>query len=542
MKTTKKLLSVLIAVVVLLTSFSVVGFAANVGESYYIDAINGNDENTGLSEADAVKTISGLKLGNITAGTKFLFRNGGRYECTATLGNVSGTKDNPIVISSYGEGERAVLYTDAATEVLTFIDCSYVTVCDVDITAPNGGGIWINTDTKPSVGITIDDVYFYDMPNGKVTSRDDFSSGAARARAAVMVKSLPGTSRYPVNDLTITNCEVYDVANGFIIWGSWNEAETPWCETEEEIDPVFNTGLLIKDCYLHEMDAEAMVIGMCDGALVTDCRAINCCQGEGVDENGEILYFTAAMWFWGSVNSTIQYCEIAGQKNVGDGMAIDFDSYTHNCTYQYIYSHDNMRFMCNNPNYSGHHGNTVRYCLSVNDNGGRSTTAVGSSGEHEFNFYNNTIINSAEFHFKNMYNSYIANNVFVMTDGSTIAYDLDNILRGNVLENNCYYNVMSPLIDFNSLNTIPGFAGDNTSDVKSYELSKDSPLVGGGVAIEDGLTKDFFGNEITSNNIGCYGGDGVDVEYTQETPTEALFRMLKNIIQTLIHEIMDLFS
>lgn len=542
MKTTKKLLSVLIAVVVLLTSFSVVGFAANVGESYYIDAINGNDENTGLSEADAVKTISGLKLGNITAGTKFLFRNGGRYECTATLGNVSGTKDNPIVISSYGEGERAVLYTDAATEVLTFIDCSYVTVCDVDITAPNGGGIWINTDTKPSVGITIDDVYFYDMPNGKVTSRDDFSAGAARARAAVMVKSLPGTSRYPVNDLTITNCEVYDVANGFIIWGSWNEAETPWCETEEEIDPVFNTGLLIKDCYLHEMDAEAMVIGMCDGALVTDCRAINCCQGEGIDGNGEILYFTAAMWFWGSVNSTIQYCEIAGQKNVGDGMAIDFDSYTHNCTYQYIYSHDNMRFMCNNPNYSGHHGNTVRYCLSVNDNGGRSTTAVGSSGEHEFNFYNNTIINSAEFHFKNMYNSYIANNVFVMTDGSTIAYDLDNILRGNVLENNCYYNVMSPLIDFNSLNTIPGFAGDNTSDVKSYELSKDSPLVGGGVAIEDGLTKDFFGNEITSNNIGCYGGDGVDVEYTQETPTEALFRMLKNIIQTLIHEIMDLFS
>ncbi len=542
MKTTKKLLSILIAVVVLVTSFSVVGFAANVGESYYIDAINGNDANSGLSEADAVKTLGGLELGNITAGTKFLFRNGGRYECTATLGNVSGTKDNPIVISSYGDGERAVLYTDAATEVLTLIDCSYVTVCDIDITAPNGGGIWINTVTKPSVGITIDDVYFYDMPNGKVTSRDDFSSGAARARAAVMVKSLPGTSRYPVNDLTITNCEVYDVANGFIIWGSWNEAETPWCETEEEIDPVFNTGLLIKDCYLHDMDAEAMVIGMCDGALVTNCRAIDCCQGEGVDENGEILYFTAAMWFWGSVNSTIQYCEIAGQKNVGDGMTVDFDSYTHNCTYQYIYSHDNMRFICNNPNYSGHHGNTVRYCLSVNDNGGRSTMAVGSCGEHEFNFYNNTIINSAEFHFKNMYNSYIANNIFVMQDGSTIAYDLDNIVRGNVFANNCYYNVMSPVIDLGSLNVNPGFAGDNTSDITNYALSKDSPLVGGGVAIDDGLTTDFFGNEITSNNIGCYGGDGVAVEYPEETSNEFLFRLLKNIIQTLIHEIMNLFD
>ena len=542
MKTTKKLLSMIIAAVMLLTSFSVAGFAVNLGETYYIDAVNGNDAYSGLSEENAVKTIGGLKIGNITAGTKFLFKNGGKYECSVTLGNVRGTKDNPILISSYGEGERAVLYTNEAKEVLTLIDCSYLKVCDIDITAPNGGGIWINTEAKPSVGITIDNVYFYDMPNGKVTSRDDFSSGAARARAAVMVKSLPGKSRHPVNDLTITNCEVYDVANGFIIWGSWNESETPWCENEYEIDPVFNTGLLIKDCYLHDMDAEAMVIGMCDGALVTNCRAIDCCQGEGVDENGEILYFTAAMWFWGSVNSTIQYCEIAGQKNFGDGMAVDFDSYTHNCTYQYIYSHDNVRLMCNNPNYSGHHGNTVRYCLSVNDNGGRSTTAVGSCGEHEFNFYNNTIINSADFHLKNVYNSYVANNIFVMTDGSTIGYDLDNAIRGNVFENNCYYNVISPVVDLGSLNANPGFAGDNTDDIKSYELSKDSPLVGGGVKIDDGLTTDFFGNEITSNNIGCYGGDGVGAEYPEETPNDFIIRIIKNIIQTLIHEIMNLFD
>lgn len=543
MKVSKKLLSILLSVAVLLTSMSIAVFAAADNKIYYIDSINGDDANSGLSEDQAVKTIAGLKIEEaITAGTTFLFRNGGEYECSVYFDNISGTKENPVVISSYGDGEKAILYTNEVKEVFVFMDCSYITVSDVAITAPNGGGIWINTSTKTSEGITIDNVYFYDMPNGKVTSRDDNSAGAARARAAVMVKSLPGTSRFPVNDLTISNCEVYDVANGFIIWGSWNEAETPWCETEEEIDPVFNTGLLIKDCYLHDMDAEAMIIGMCDGALVTDCRAINCCQGEGVDENGEILYFTAAMWFWGSVNSTIQYCEIAGQKNVGDGMAVDFDSYSHNCTYQYIYSHDNMRFMCNNPNYSGHHGNTVRYCLSVNDNGARSTTAVGTAGEHEFNFYNNTIINSGEFQFKNMYNAYIANNVFVFTDGSTIAYDLDNISRGNTFKNNCYYNVMTPLIDISALNTVPGFAGDDTSDIMSYVLSKDSPLIGKGEKVDDGLTTDFFGNEITSNNIGCYGGKGVNAEYKGETVIEKLIRLIKNIFETIIHEIMVIFD
>ena len=541
MTKTKKILSIILAIALFLTSSFIISFADDNTTCYYIDSIDGDDSNSGLSEAEAVKTIAGLK-GETKPGTHYLFRNGGRYKCAVTFDNLGGTKENPIVISSYGEGEKAVLYTDAATEVFRFFDSSYITVSDIAITAPNGGGIWIDARTKAVEGITIDNVYFYDMPNGKITSRSDCTSGAAVARAAVMVKAFPGTSRFPVNNLTISNCEVYDIANGFIIWGSWNEAETPWCENEDEIDPVFNKGLLIKNCYLHDMDAEAILIGMCDGALVTNCRMINCCQGEGLDENGDIQFFTAACWFWGSVNSTIQYCEIAGQKNYGDGMTVDFDSYTHNCTYQYIYSHDNVRFMCNNPNYSGHHGNTVRYCLSVNDNGGRSTTAVSPAGEHELNFYNNTIINSAEFQLKNIYNAVVANNIFVMNDFATFAYDLDNASRGNKISNNCYYNVMTPLVDILSMNTVPGFAGDDTSDINSYVLSKDSPLIGAGIEIDDGLTTDFFGNEITSNNIGCYGGNGVNAEYKAETTIEKLVRTIKNIFQTIIHEIMVIFD
>ena len=247
------------------------------------------------------------------------------------------------------------------------------------------------------------------------------------------------------------------------------------------------------------------------------------------------------MWFWGSENSTIQYCEIAGQKNVGDGMTVDFDSHTNNCTYQYIYSHDNMRFMCNNPNYSGHHGNTVRYCLSVNDNGARSTTAVGSCGEHNFSFYNNTIVNCGEFQFKNLYNSYIANNIIVPTKGATFAYDFEPS-RGNVFENNCYYDVMTPFVDLGAMNTVPGFAGSNYSDANSFVLSAESPLVGAGVKVDDGIEKDFFGNKITSANIGCYGGTGADAEYEGENIIEKIIRTICDIIETVVHEIKVIFD
>ncbi len=541
MKKSFKLLSIVLTISILFGCMSILSFA-NTAKTYYIDSINGNDENSAMSPEDAVKTIYGLRLESVNPGDTFLFRNGGTYSDPIVITDWQGTKENPIIISSYGEGEAASLRTDLPTEVITLVDSSYITISDLEITAPNGGGIWINTKNKTSEGITLDNIYFHDMPNGKVTGRSDCQSGAAVARAAVMVKSFPKASRYPVNDLTISNCEVDNIANGFIIWGSWNEEGNAWVEDEKDIDPVFNEGLLITDCYLHDMDAEAILIGICDGALVTNCRMIDTCQGEGLDENGEIQFFTAACWFWGSVNSTVQYCEIAGQKNYGDGMTVDFDSYSHNCTYQYIYSHDNMRFVCNNPNYSGHHGNTVRYCLSINDNGGRSTTAVGSAGEHELNFYNNTIINSASFHLKNMYNSIVANNIFVMNDYETFAYDADNIFRGNKITNNCFYNALSPLVATNSINTIPGFAGTDTDEILSFVLSKDSPLIGAGIKIDDGLTTDFFGNPITSNNIGCYGGNGVDAEYTAETTVERIIRFIKNLFETLVHEIMNLFD
>lgn len=136
MKKTTKILSVLLALTFIFSSMSLVSFADDGITRYYIDSIDGDDANSGISEAEAVKTIAGLKS-EVKPGAHFLFRNGGRYECAVTFDNISGTKENPIVISSYGEGEKAILYTNKATEVFRFFDSSYITVSDIAITAPN---------------------------------------------------------------------------------------------------------------------------------------------------------------------------------------------------------------------------------------------------------------------------------------------------------------------------------------------------------------------------------------------------------------------
>ena len=110
----KKLLTVILVVMITL---GMMPFAFAAGTTYYIDSISGNDENNGLSEANAWKTVDNIKLLTLGAGDKVLFKSGGKYDCALTL-TCSGTHDNPIVISSYGEGEKPHLNTDARDAVM----------------------------------------------------------------------------------------------------------------------------------------------------------------------------------------------------------------------------------------------------------------------------------------------------------------------------------------------------------------------------------------------------------------------------------------
>lgn len=534
----KKIISLVLCILMVLPVMSLGVNAAADAPVYYIDSIGGDDAASGMSPDDAWKTINHDNY-VFVPGTKVLFRAGGAYDCTDVMLTVEGTKENPIVISSYGEGDRPLLYANGRNEVFTFTDCSYITVSDIQITAPEGGGIWINTATKESVGITIDNVKFFGIQNYEVNYRDDLSNGPVNARACIMVKGLPSGSVYPVNDLTISNCEMTDCANGISAWGMCHGDPG----TMDEIDPVFNKGLVIENCYFADMDAEAIIVGINDGAVVRNCVSTRCCLGaDEPDEFGDVKYFTAAIWFWGSVNSVVEHCEISDQKNYGDGMTVDFDSFTNYCTYQYVYSHDNVRFMVNNAKHATQRGNTVRYCLSVNDGVGSNRMASGA-GEDDFSFYNNTVVNCGLFDFSKMTNSFVANNIIIPNMGHKLYCDIEDAVgKGNTIKNNCYYNAFNPICDPLAMNEFPAFAGTDYTKAESFKLAKNSPLIGAGVKVEDGLTVDFFGDPITSNNIGCYGGTGVDVEV--ETPDfyGKIQNLIKLIIESIKKEISDLIE
>lgn len=106
----KKTVSILLCIAMLLTFVPLTVFAES-GKTYYIDSISGDDSSLGTSSDKAWKTTANVASLELKAGDRVLFKRGGTYDCTLTL-KCSGTEENPILISAYGEGERPLLTTD----------------------------------------------------------------------------------------------------------------------------------------------------------------------------------------------------------------------------------------------------------------------------------------------------------------------------------------------------------------------------------------------------------------------------------------------
>ena len=75
---------------------------------YYVDATNGNDDNSGTAQATAWKTISKVNLSSFNPGDTILFK---RDEVWREQLNVpsSGSSGNPITFGAYGSGNKPII-------------------------------------------------------------------------------------------------------------------------------------------------------------------------------------------------------------------------------------------------------------------------------------------------------------------------------------------------------------------------------------------------------------------------------------------------
>ena len=102
MRVTIKIITIKIFSILLLFSTQII--AAN----YYLDSKNGDNSKNGLSPENAWKTISKLSEVIIQPGDSILLRRGMEWD-EEFIVSFSGEKENPIVISAYGEGNKPLI-------------------------------------------------------------------------------------------------------------------------------------------------------------------------------------------------------------------------------------------------------------------------------------------------------------------------------------------------------------------------------------------------------------------------------------------------
>ena len=533
------------------------------GTVYYVDATNGNDNNSGKSPEAAWKTLDKVNSIEFQPGDQILFEKGETWT-GALKPQGSGVEGAPIVIASYGEGDKPVLkpganwtipyfqpgapgpngvkYNVTVNNGITFYNQEYWEVRDLELFDPT-----YNDTTNPWVyrrGINITaedcgDLHYFVFDNLTIHGFRGPTDNAGKSSGGIITTVISDpynrNNRVPsaIHDLTVTNCEMYDLGrSGFNFVSPWtNRTGSEWGSFDYtgygEWKP--NTNIYIANNTIYNIDGDGILIDGCEDVLVEHnvvYRAvINCWYGVG-------------MFNWNSDNTIFQFNEIYDTfpadslKGAGDAQGIEIDALNRDTWVQYNYVHDNSGgciMWCNTNTLRGFRG-IYRYNIFQND-----LTKHGvidwRTNHKESMAYNNT------FYFGELPEGadprvFMGENAYCNGNSeakfyNNIFYNLDDFVIYNFneqeidWESNIFYGFDKvPANDSTIITEDPKFVAPGTGSfgldsVTGYKLQADSPAIDAGLTIEDNGGRDYFGTLLTDGktDIGA-------AEYAEEVPVE----------------------
>lgn len=530
-----KAISVLFSMAILISACN------QTARDYYVST-SGDDLAKGTSPDKAWKSIDKINETDFQPGDRILFEGGKTFTGALEFDiDDSGTPDNPLTVTSYGEG-RATISSGNETGLMATNTSGFV------VKNLNFSGTSLSVDIKSS------GIHFYtdlDSVKPEFIRIDSVEvSGYRWNGIGIQGDREKGSSGY--RDVRITNAVVHDNGDkGISVGGTMPPGD--WGNKDIYIGhcTVYNIRGILGQ---HGHTGNGIIVSSLDGGLIEYCVAYN--NGENSDylESGGPI----GIWAWDSRNVVIQFCEAYENKtgNRSDGGGFDLDGGCVNCIMQYNYSHDNHGAGYGLYQYNGareFRGNIIRYNISENDGrnnkyGGINLWATNSSGGmQDTKIYNNTIYVSEVTHgaaiedFPDeegkcfIYGTEVYNNIFIGTRGKKLVL-IPNPESGWSFKNNCYYNYGDKVEivwgnkTYKSLNawraatgqemmneTVLGFEIDpglidaghggtigdalQLGTLGAYKLKQTSPLIDSGLDIKavfgiDPGPHDYYGNAI----------------------------------------------
>ena len=406
-------------------------------KDYYVHPKFGNDANTGISKAQAFKTIERANKVNFMSGDRLLLASGQTYNHGFKLINKQGTAKKPIIITSilWDSEDSFTPATINFTRNLNGVlieNCSYVNISNIRLTA-NGylnnneakmhcAILVINKDLEEMKYITIDNVSILNV----FYEKEGFSRGKEE------VKTANGTQKYGWGIRVISAHKAADIAHVYI--------------KNSNIKDVSHTGIKltgkgknVSNIYIINNTLEATGGPGIQMSGVKDVTVTgNMVTHSGSDNDSRKWGRGSGLWTWSSSNVLIEKNKFLYANGPGDSAGAHIDYNCDNIVLQYNISAYNAGGFCeilgNNYNCA------YRYNISIND-GYRIKGVDGAFQEGKTIWLSGYQGNKKVR--KGPVNTYIYNNT-IYCDASIVSkIAFDNTSKGVLIANNIFHIVGS---------------------------------------------------------------------------------------------------
>ena len=495
--------------------------------TYYVSSVSGSDSNNGTSSSSPWASLAKVKGRTYSPGDHILFAKGGTW--TGQLSTAgSGVSGNPIVIGSYGSGNKPIIQGNGTVHnAIYFYNQQYWTVDGVEITNNAGSGssnlgdyrgIGIQAQDIGQVnGYTIQNCYIHDVTgevkwvSGSTANNAPgitFNTGwdASKKTGGIVfwITTANNTKTWfnnvLIQDNQIVNCSMIGVTLkqwvGTVNWGLRASAsDTNWTP---------HTNVTIKNNYFTQ---NGTAYG-CDAIYPTNVKGCtienNVVAGCGTCAI-EMVYNDSV------VVADNEVYNVTKKAGGGDANGIDPDHGTTNITIENNYSHDNQLNGILLFQVDGFGSSVVRYNILQN-NKGESLWCFSGAHSHS-DVYNNVIYTNTSSHAMvsggaNGGTFTLSNNIFDST-GTGITFAGGSITYNS----NCYHAAgFTAPADGNAVIADPrmvnpgaggsgGTGGTANNTLTGYQLQSTSPCIGAGISISNNGGIDFWGNPLPAGPL-----------------------------------------
>lgn len=408
---------------------------AGQGQAYYIDSETGDDKQAGTSADNPWQTLDKINQISFQPGDSILFRRGRTFAGTfAPTG--SGAAGKPIVVTSYGSGNKPVIDGQGAAAAIFLHNVDGWELRELEITnrgpepasEQQRAGIFVLVeDFGVARHYVVSDVDVHDV-NGPDVLEPIPSGGIIFVAGG---KSTPTG----FDGITVRNCTVSRVDRmGICTQSLWSVRPENPSGRGTAYMPM--TNILIQGNRLEEIGGDGIMLNNGVGALVEhnvlDGFAAKARTGTAV-----------GMYGFNCDQGVFRHNRVSnGKKNA---MAFDIETGNHDTVYEYNYTYRNnggFLLSCNDPESKADNA-IIRYNVSHDDRDGDGDFPVGvitlacgvatNVRIHNNTFYapnttrmvNNIDRTAAEF----------TNNIFVGAKAGSVIRDPHSVYRNNIYHN-----------------------------------------------------------------------------------------------------------